>query len=155
MIEFVEGAFADWDAEPLLARLAEVGVPAGKVRTLDEVYAWDQTASQGLLIDVEHATLGGSRCPDRRCGSSRRGAEVTRGPRRAPDARRGQRRDPRLAGRRVLSQLAGLDITANWTPSGSLSRATRPYGVFSGGCTTVPPLASAWATVASVSATST
>ena len=58
VIELVEGAFADWDAEPLLARLAEVGVPAGKVRTLDEVYAWEQTASQGLLIDVEHSSLG-------------------------------------------------------------------------------------------------
>ena len=58
VIEVVEGAFADWDAEPLLARLAEVGVPAGKVRGLDEVYAWDQTASQGLLIDVDHSTLG-------------------------------------------------------------------------------------------------
>ncbi|WP_323096097.1 CoA transferase [Intrasporangium sp. YIM S08009] len=58
VIGLVEAAFADWDAEPLLARLAEVGVPAGKVRTLDEVYAWDQTASQGLLVDVEHPTLG-------------------------------------------------------------------------------------------------
>ena len=58
VIEVVEQAFADWDAEPLLARLAEVGIPAGKVRTLDEVYAWDQTASQGLLVDVEHPTLG-------------------------------------------------------------------------------------------------
>src|SRR3954467_7253627 len=58
VIEVVESAFADWDAEPLLARLAEVGVPAGKVRTLDEVYAWDQTLSQGLLVEVEHSTLG-------------------------------------------------------------------------------------------------
>jgi crotonobetainyl-CoA:carnitine CoA-transferase CaiB-like acyl-CoA transferase len=58
VIELVEGAFAEWDAEPLLARLAEVGVPAGKVRTLDEVYGWDQTRSQGLLVDVEHQTLG-------------------------------------------------------------------------------------------------
>ena len=57
-IEPVEEVFADWDAEPLLARLAEVGVPAGKVRTIDEVYAWDQTASQGLLIDVDHSVLG-------------------------------------------------------------------------------------------------
>ena len=39
-------------------RLAEVGVPAGKMRTLDEVYEWDQTASQGLVVDVEHAALG-------------------------------------------------------------------------------------------------
>ncbi len=58
VIALVEAAFAGWDAEPLLARLAEVGVPAGKVRTLDEVYGWDQTASQGLLVDVEHPTLG-------------------------------------------------------------------------------------------------
>src|SRR5690349_4604506 len=58
VIAAVEAVFAEWDAEPLLARLAEVGIPAGKVRTLDEVYAWDQTASQGLLVDVEHSTLG-------------------------------------------------------------------------------------------------
>jgi crotonobetainyl-CoA:carnitine CoA-transferase CaiB-like acyl-CoA transferase len=58
LIELIEGAFAEWDAEPLLARLAEVGVPAGRVRGLDEVYAWDQVASQGLLIDVDHSTLG-------------------------------------------------------------------------------------------------
>lgn len=58
VIEVVEAAFADWDAEPLLARLAEIGIPAGKVRTLDEVYGWDQVASQGLLLDVEHPVLG-------------------------------------------------------------------------------------------------
>src|SRR5215210_8082520 len=58
VIELVEGAFAEWDAEPLLARLAEVGIPAGKVRTMDEVYGWDQTLSQGLKIEVDHQTLG-------------------------------------------------------------------------------------------------
>lgn len=58
VVELVETAFADSDAEPLLARLAEVGIPAGKVRTLDEVYAWDQVHSQGLVIDVEHPQLG-------------------------------------------------------------------------------------------------
>ncbi|GAB3879221.1 CaiB/BaiF CoA transferase family protein [Terrabacter terrigena] len=63
VIEVLEGVFADWDAEPLLARLSEVGVPAGKVRTLDEVYAWDQTASQGLLVEVEHPTLGALTLP--------------------------------------------------------------------------------------------
>ena len=57
-IALVEGAFATWEAAPLLARLAELGIPAGKVRSLDEVYAWDQTRSQGLVIDVEHPTLG-------------------------------------------------------------------------------------------------
>ena len=50
--------FATWDAAPLLDRLDELGIPAGKIRSLDEVYTWDQTASQGLLVDVDHATLG-------------------------------------------------------------------------------------------------
>jgi crotonobetainyl-CoA:carnitine CoA-transferase CaiB-like acyl-CoA transferase len=85
VIRVVEGAFADWDAEPLLARLAEVGVPAGKVRTLDEVYGWDQTASQGLLLDVEHASLGSLTLPGpplRFFGPD--GGEVTRGDHAAP-----------------------------------------------------------------------
>ncbi len=57
-IAVIEQVFADWEAEPLLVRLAEVGIPAGKVRTMDEVYEWDQTASQGLMVDVEHSVLG-------------------------------------------------------------------------------------------------
>ena len=58
VVEIVEKAFAEWDAADLLDRLDVIGIPAGKVRTLDEVYEWEQTASQGLLIDVEHSTLG-------------------------------------------------------------------------------------------------
>jgi crotonobetainyl-CoA:carnitine CoA-transferase CaiB-like acyl-CoA transferase len=58
VIELLESAFADIPAEELLARLDKAGVPAGKVRTLDEVYSWEQTLSQGLLVDVEHATAG-------------------------------------------------------------------------------------------------
>jgi len=58
VIEVVEQVFAEWEAEPLLARLAEVGIPAGKVRTIDEVFDWDQTASQGLLVNVDHSVLG-------------------------------------------------------------------------------------------------
>ena len=58
VIELLESAFAEISPEDLLARLAAAGIPAGKVRTLDEVYGWDQTLSQGLLVDVEHATLG-------------------------------------------------------------------------------------------------
>jgi crotonobetainyl-CoA:carnitine CoA-transferase CaiB-like acyl-CoA transferase len=54
----VERAFAGWDATDLLAKLAELGIPSGKVRSLDEVYTWEQTRSQGLLIDVEHGSLG-------------------------------------------------------------------------------------------------
>jgi crotonobetainyl-CoA:carnitine CoA-transferase CaiB-like acyl-CoA transferase len=54
----IDAAFAPYTRAELMARLAELGVPAGQVRSLDEVYEWDQTRSQGLLLDVEHATLG-------------------------------------------------------------------------------------------------
>ncbi|MGZ6754642.1 MAG: CoA transferase, partial [Nocardioides sp.] len=54
---------ADQPAEHWLARLAEAGVPAGKVRSLDDVYSWEQTLSQGLLLEVEHATQGTLRLP--------------------------------------------------------------------------------------------
>lgn len=57
-LAFVTEAFADQDAAPLLERLRAAGIPAGKVRTLPEVYAWDQVHSQGLLVDVEHPALG-------------------------------------------------------------------------------------------------
>lgn len=62
-IRYVEAAFASYEAADLLARLAEAGIPAGKVRTLDEVYAWDQVHSQGLVIDVDHQTLGNISLP--------------------------------------------------------------------------------------------
>ena len=58
LIELVDAAFADRTVDELLPVLAKAGVPAGEVRTLDRVYGWEQTRSQGLLLDVEHATLG-------------------------------------------------------------------------------------------------
>jgi crotonobetainyl-CoA:carnitine CoA-transferase CaiB-like acyl-CoA transferase len=63
VIALLEGAFASIGAEDLLARMNRIGIPAGKVRTLDEVYTWDQTLSQGLVVDVDHATLGPLRIP--------------------------------------------------------------------------------------------
>lgn len=58
VVETVERACADSTAADLLRRLADAGVPAGRVRSLDQVYSWDQVASQGLLLEVEHPTLG-------------------------------------------------------------------------------------------------
>jgi crotonobetainyl-CoA:carnitine CoA-transferase CaiB-like acyl-CoA transferase len=85
VVALVEGVFAQLQAEPLLARLAELGIPAGTVRSVDDVYAWDQTRSQRLLIDVEHETLGSLTLP----GPPLRfflaeGAEVTRTDHAAP-----------------------------------------------------------------------
>ncbi|MFD7074356.1 CaiB/BaiF CoA transferase family protein [Nocardioides sp. NPDC059952] len=77
VVELVEALFAPWPAEELLAKLADAGVPAGKVRSLDEVYAWEQTASQGLLIDVDHSTLGHLTLPGPPLRFFNDGAEVT------------------------------------------------------------------------------
>lgn len=63
LIARIEATFAAWDAADLLDRLTELGIPCGKVRSIDEVYAWEQTASQGLLVEVEHATLGAVTLP--------------------------------------------------------------------------------------------
>ncbi|MGH3496507.1 MAG: CaiB/BaiF CoA transferase family protein [Nocardioidaceae bacterium] len=63
LVEAVEGRFSAASAEHWLQALADAGVPAGKVRTLDDVYAWEQTLSQGLLIEVEHSTAGPIRLP--------------------------------------------------------------------------------------------
>jgi crotonobetainyl-CoA:carnitine CoA-transferase CaiB-like acyl-CoA transferase len=58
VVDAVNAAFADQPLAGLLPRLAELGIPAGEVRTLDRVYDWEQTRSQGLLVDVDHATVG-------------------------------------------------------------------------------------------------
>jgi crotonobetainyl-CoA:carnitine CoA-transferase CaiB-like acyl-CoA transferase len=63
LVEVVEHALAGDASDVWLERLAALGIPSGKVRTLDEVYTWDQTLSQGLLIDVEHPTVGPIQLP--------------------------------------------------------------------------------------------
>jgi crotonobetainyl-CoA:carnitine CoA-transferase CaiB-like acyl-CoA transferase len=54
----VSAAFVDYQIEPLLQRLDELGIPSGRIRTIDQVYAWEQTIQQNLTVQVEHATLG-------------------------------------------------------------------------------------------------
>ena len=63
VIALIEAAFAEVPLAVLLPRLAELGIPAGEVRTLDRVYEWDQTRSQGLVIDVDHPLLGSVEIP--------------------------------------------------------------------------------------------
>lgn len=54
----VDDLFSSYTRDELLDRLSNAGVPAGRVRTIDEVYEWEQTRSQGLLVDVHHEKLG-------------------------------------------------------------------------------------------------
>jgi crotonobetainyl-CoA:carnitine CoA-transferase CaiB-like acyl-CoA transferase len=68
-----------------MARLDVAGVPAGRVRSMDEVYSSGQVAHLGLVDVVRHATLGELRLPGAplRYGDRRR-ADV------APPPARGQ-----------------------------------------------------------------
>jgi crotonobetainyl-CoA:carnitine CoA-transferase CaiB-like acyl-CoA transferase len=59
----IERVLGGAPAEDWLGRLAAAGVPAGKVRSIDDVYTWEQTRSQGLLVDVEHPVHGRLQLP--------------------------------------------------------------------------------------------
>lgn len=63
MITVLNGALAGWTTDSFLDACDAAGIPAGRVRTIGEVYEWDQTLSQGLLVDVDHATLGPIQIP--------------------------------------------------------------------------------------------
>ncbi|GAA0431992.1 CoA transferase [Acrocarpospora corrugata] len=58
LISDMEKALAAHDRAHWLSALAALGVPAGAIRTIDEVYGWDQVRSQGLLVEVDHPALG-------------------------------------------------------------------------------------------------
>jgi crotonobetainyl-CoA:carnitine CoA-transferase CaiB-like acyl-CoA transferase len=58
LTEQLERTFAALNRDALLARLTDAGIPAGRIRSIDEVYEWEQTRSQRLLLNVEHASLG-------------------------------------------------------------------------------------------------
>lgn len=58
LIAVINGSLSTWKVGEVLGALTAAGVPAGKVRSMDEVYSWDQTRSQGLVVSVDHSTLG-------------------------------------------------------------------------------------------------
>jgi crotonobetainyl-CoA:carnitine CoA-transferase CaiB-like acyl-CoA transferase len=49
--------------EHWLSAFAQAGIPAGEVKPLDRVYEWEQVHSQGLVLEVDHATLGRIKLP--------------------------------------------------------------------------------------------
>ena len=61
LIAAIERVLATDSADHWLTVLLAAGIPAGKVRAMDEVYAWDQTRSQGLVLDVDHPAYGSLR----------------------------------------------------------------------------------------------
>ena len=63
VVATVDAAFAAYSRADLMPLLDRLGIPSGQVRSLDEVYEWDQTRSQGLVVEVEHASVGRLRLP--------------------------------------------------------------------------------------------
>jgi len=63
VIAAVDAAFAPCSRAELMPRLDRLGIPSGQVRSLEEVYTWDQTRSQGLVVEVEHPSLGPLQLP--------------------------------------------------------------------------------------------
>lgn len=58
LVKLIEASLAEQPRSEWLALLADAGIPAGAIRRIDEVYEWDQARSQGLVIGVDHPTLG-------------------------------------------------------------------------------------------------
>lgn len=63
LLAVVDAVLATASADVWLERLLSAGIPAGRVRSLSEVYDWDQAQSQGLLIEVDHPEFGPLRLP--------------------------------------------------------------------------------------------
>jgi crotonobetainyl-CoA:carnitine CoA-transferase CaiB-like acyl-CoA transferase len=63
LVAEIEEHFAAEPAEHWLDLLIAAGIPAGKVRSLDDVYRWEQTLSQGLLLEVDHPAFGRVQLP--------------------------------------------------------------------------------------------
>lgn len=66
--------------EEWLARLAAAGIPAGRIRTIDQVYAWEQVTHLGLIDTVHHLTLGELRLPGAPIRFSRSGRPAPAAP---------------------------------------------------------------------------
>ena len=59
----IEDSFAQTDRKDLLALFEREGIAAGEIKSLDEVYSWDQVLAQQLVIETIHSTLGPIRLP--------------------------------------------------------------------------------------------
>jgi crotonobetainyl-CoA:carnitine CoA-transferase CaiB-like acyl-CoA transferase len=63
LVAVIEAIFAAEPAEHWLELLQGAGIPAGKVRAMDDVYAWEQVRSQGLVLEVDHPSYGALTLP--------------------------------------------------------------------------------------------
>lgn len=99
LTSLIERVLTTRGAEHWLTLFAHVGVPAGKVRTLDDVYSWDQVRSQGLVVQIDDAQAGVIELP---------GPPVRFGDRPYAGGRSGHHSPP-LLGQHTEAVLAWLD----------------------------------------------
>src|SRR5690606_19050079 len=54
----INAALVGDSVDAWMVRLNEAGVPAGRIRTMDQVYGWEQLEHLGLVDHVTHPTAG-------------------------------------------------------------------------------------------------
>ncbi len=58
LIPLLADSFARYSTAEILAKLSAVGIPAGQVRAVPEVFASEEVSSRGLVEEVPHPTAG-------------------------------------------------------------------------------------------------
>ncbi|MEB3223883.1 MAG: CoA transferase [Candidatus Sericytochromatia bacterium] len=76
----IEAVFATWPQTEALARLQRAGVPCGPIQDLAQVFADPHVVSQGLVLELEHPSVGTVRAP----GPPYRLSAAAAGPHRPP-----------------------------------------------------------------------
>lgn len=63
LIEAIEAAFAAWTCDEALALLKAAGIPCGPIYDLHRVFTDPQVADRGLVLEMDHPTVGAVRAP--------------------------------------------------------------------------------------------
>jgi crotonobetainyl-CoA:carnitine CoA-transferase CaiB-like acyl-CoA transferase len=58
LTDAIDARLVGESVEVWMARFDEAGVPAGRIRTMDQVYGWEQLAHLDLVDHVDHPTAG-------------------------------------------------------------------------------------------------
>ena len=72
----IDAALLSEPVEAWMVRFDDAGVPAGRIRTMDQVYAWEQVAHLGLVDHVQHPVVGPLDLPGAPLAWSRSGRRV-------------------------------------------------------------------------------
>lgn len=57
-VAIVQNVAVEWEADALLTKLIEIGVPCAPINTIADLAAHEHTRARGIVIDYKHPTLG-------------------------------------------------------------------------------------------------